>query len=123
MVTISVMWCVLAGGMVGGGAEGTCRGPGDACLCHPVPPSSYLIGGFTVGVPTGIGIGAIAGWLASRMRRHRRMVLLVIAIASASLMERITQSFMHCSTDPDPFALWITALVPLVLAALALDRD
>jgi hypothetical protein len=123
MLAITMMWAVLAGGLVFSDREGTCRGLDYACLCHPVHPSSFLIGGLVVGIPTGTFVGGVAGWIAGRTRRHRRLVLLVIAIASASLMERITHSFMRCSTDPDSFALWITALVPLVLAALALDRD
>jgi hypothetical protein len=118
LTVITVMWGLI----IGVPREGECIGaPGSACWAlHPV---AVFLGGFLVGVPTGIVGGLAVGWLAGRIRRHRRLALLVIALASASLLEAIARHFMHSTADPDPLALWSTALVALVLGVLVLDRE
>jgi len=118
ILMITIIWTALAGG----DREGACSGVEYACFCRPVPPAGFLVGGLVVGVPWGAIVGAFAGSLTARVPRHRRLILLVIAVAGASLLERIAHLFLHCSSDPDSLALWSTAVVSLVLAALALDR-
>jgi hypothetical protein len=118
MFAIAVVWTAMAGGT----REGTCAWS-HACLCRPAPASTFLIGGIVIGVPWGAIIGGLAGALATRLSRHRRLVLVALAVVLASALEAIVRPFLRCSTDPDSLALWSSALVALVLAALALDRS
>lgn len=118
MLAITLVWTAMAGST----REGTCAWS-HACLCQPAPASAFLIGGLVVGVPWGAITGGLAGALASRMSRHRRVVLVTLAVVLASALEAIARPFLRCSTDPDSLALWSSALVALVLAALTLDRS
>jgi hypothetical protein len=118
MLAITLLWSTMAGGT----REGTCAWS-HACLCHPMPMSTFIFGGLFVGVPAGGLGGALAGALVSRFPRHRRLILMVMAFAAASALEAIVRPFLRCSTDPDALALWMSAVVALVLGALALERS
>jgi hypothetical protein len=117
MVAVTLMWTAMSGN----GREGYCVADHDR-WCRSVPALAFILGGFVVGVPWGAIVGAFVGWLAHRLRRHRRLVLLAIATGAASGCEAIAGVFTRCSTDPSRLALWSTALVAFALAALALDR-
>ena len=118
MLAVTVLWSAMAGGH----REGTCTWS-HACLCHPMPMSTFMFGGLFVGVPWGALAGAIGGKLASRYPRRRHVILLTIAVAGASVLEAAVRPFLRCSTDPDALALWTSALVALVLGALTLARS
>jgi hypothetical protein len=118
MLAITLVWTAMARGT----REGTCAWSHE-CLCRPQPASAFLIGGILVGVPWGAIMGGLAGALAIRVTRHRKLVLGVFAVVFASALEAIVRPFLRCSTDPDSLALWSTALVALFLAAMALERS
>src|SRR5690349_12075468 len=79
MLAITLLWSAMAGIP----REGTCTWS-HACLCHPMPMTTFLFGGLFVGVPAGGIGGALVGALVARFPRHRRLILMVTAFAAAS---------------------------------------
>jgi hypothetical protein len=117
---ITIAWAVAATGR-----EGDCLAAGpdwpDGCQCDPVTANTLALVGVFAIMPCAFMVGSVLGRFAERLHDYRRTVLATIAASLAGLLVGIADLFRHCSTDPQPSALLIRALVPAVVAALLLE--